>query len=79
MKEHGTTHKCQYCGGEIDYGRLVTSGSFAIGGLTGESVLYRSSKKKGSRINIKVGTCLNCGHIELYIDPKQLKESIKDK
>jgi hypothetical protein len=79
MKEHGTTRKCQYCGGEIDYGRLVTSGSFAIGGITGESVLYSSSKKKGSRIYIGVGTCLSCGHVELFIDPKQLKKSIKNK
>jgi hypothetical protein len=77
MNYEKTSQQCKYCGGEIDYGSLITSGSFALGGVTGEHVLYRSSKKKYSRVGVNCGTCLNCGHIELYLNPKQLKETIK--
>ena len=79
MTNETSSQQCKYCGGEMDYGSLVTSGSFAIGGVTGEDVLYRSLKKKYSRIGVNCGTCLNCGHIELYLNPQQLKESIKKK
>ena len=69
---------CSKCGGtEIDYGSLVTTGAFSIGALTGMDVLYHSSKKKRAKLWIRSYTCLNCGHIELYLDPKQLKDKNK--
>ena len=70
---------CLKCGGtEIDYGSLVTTGAVSFGALTGMDVLYCSSKKrKKKKIWIGSSTCLNCGHIELYLDPKQLKDKNK--
>ncbi|UCE74808.1 MAG: hypothetical protein JSV56_03660, partial [Methanomassiliicoccales archaeon] len=63
--------------GELDYGSLVTSGSFAVGAFTGSSILYRSSNKMLSGEQVLCGTCLDCGHIELYLNPQQLKSTLK--
>jgi predicted nucleic-acid-binding Zn-ribbon protein len=67
--------KCLRCGGtEFDNGKLVTTGAYSLGAMTGMDVLYKSSKeRKNQKIWIGTITCLNCGHIELFLNPKQLK------
>jgi hypothetical protein len=48
-----------------------------MGGLTGESVLYLSQKKNLGKVPVNSFACLDCGHIELYLNPKQLRNVIK--
>ena len=68
---------CSKCGrAEIDYGRLSI-----IGGLyTGEcEVQFRSLKRKTERVWVHASACPNCGYMEMYLEPKNLKEGIKEK
>jgi hypothetical protein len=74
-KESNSKARCPFCSStEIDYGSLVTTEAFAAGAFPGGlDILLKSSNKKTKKVWVRVGTCLNCGHMELFIDPKQLK------
>ena len=66
-----TLRTCPICkNSKFDNGTLVTTSAFSAGALTGLDVLHRSSKK--GKIRIYSSACSNCGHIELYLDPKDL-------
>jgi len=67
--------QCLRCGGtEFDNGKLVTTGTGGIAAVDQLAVVYISSEDRESK-NVWIGTmtCLNCGHVELYLNPKQLK------
>jgi len=63
------THLCPKCTEPLDEGRLMMSGS--------DYIAYISNKQTGM---IRTGTnvtqsraCSNCGYVEMYLDPKELK------
>jgi predicted nucleic-acid-binding Zn-ribbon protein len=67
---------CPKCGKkEIESGSVVTSMTgHAAFSTKYNGVLYRAQESKQDKVaNIFATTCLNCGHVELYLDPKQLK------
>ena len=60
--------ECPKCGGQMDEGRVPTPQKFLIG--------YKSDNQKhfSMETNVqKAKACLNCGYLELYIDPDDLK------
>ena len=66
------TYPCPKCNELMDEGTLSISGSSSIG--------YISKKQTGmirSQTPIKQArACPNCGHVELYLDPKELRAKI---
>jgi predicted nucleic-acid-binding Zn-ribbon protein len=63
--------RCPKCNEPMDEGRLSLSGSTAG---------YVSQKQTGmirkpTEIN-RARACSNCGYVELYLDPKELKQKI---
>ena len=64
-------YRCPRCNEPMDEGRLSMSGSpagYVSNKQTG--MLRRATTIKGAR------ACPNCGHVELYLDPKELKQNI---
>ena len=66
------THPCPKCNESMDVGLLSRSGSSYVG--------YISNKQTGM---LKTATpitlaraCPNCGYVEMYLDPKELKPRI---
>jgi predicted nucleic-acid-binding Zn-ribbon protein len=66
------THVCPKCNGTMDEGYISWSGSGASA--------YISKKQTGM---MRVGTqisqalaCPNCGYVEMYLDPNELKPKI---
>ncbi len=66
------THPCPKCNGPLDDGWLNVTGSSSAG--------YVSKKQTGMlKVVTKIGqarACPNCGYVELYLDPKELKQKI---
>ena len=64
-------HNCPRCNEPMDAGRISLSGS-ALG--------YVSEKQSGmirrATTLKQAHACLNCGFVELYLDPKELKQNI---
>ncbi len=67
-----TANPCPKCHEPLDDGLMVWSGNDSSG--------YISKKQKGM---LKVATlirlaraCPNCGYVEMYLDPKELKNKI---
>ena len=66
------THPCPKCNGTMDEGRMSLTGSGYAG--------YVSNKQTGmlravTKINL-ARACPNCGYVEMYLDPKELKQKI---
>jgi predicted nucleic-acid-binding Zn-ribbon protein len=61
---------CSKCGGKMDTGRVQ-----------GDSLVYYSNlQKKRFKLPVPVSTacaCLDCGHIELYLDAEALNQRIR--
>jgi predicted nucleic-acid-binding Zn-ribbon protein len=75
-KEEINMQTCSKCGeARIERESVVTGvggGASFFGDYTG--VLYHSPNHMQNKVtHIYASTCLSCGHIELYLDPKQLK------
>ena len=71
---------CPICKGqEWDTGYIETSGFPHTGMDWG--VYYTSFDKKfiAPSSNLEADVCLNCGHVVLYVDRKQLKKGLKKK
>ena len=69
-----TPGQCAYCGStDIDIGTFRTGSAFSAGALTGMNVYYLSGKQDRVQTIFSCSTCLNCGHMELFIDPRQIK------
>jgi len=66
------SHPCPKCNEPMDEGLLSVSGSDHVG--------YVSNKQKGMfRVVTKAQlarACPNCGYLEMYLDPKELKGRI---
>ena len=62
------TDKCPKCGGEMDKGRVPIGLRFLVG--------YKSLRHKrwSFEVNPKgARACLQCGFLELYLDPRELE------
>jgi len=66
------THPCPKCNEPMDEGYMSWSGSNQNG--------YVSKKQTGMlRVVTKITlahACPNCGYVEMYLDPKELKQRI---
>ncbi len=63
---------CPKCSGEMDVGRMPIPHKYLFG--------YKSERQKHFAFedNVqKAKACLNCGYLELYIDPEEVKERLK--
>ena len=67
-----TPYPCPKCNEAMDEGRISLTGSGNMG--------YVSNKQTGMlRTVTKINqgrACLNCGYVETYLDPKELKRNI---
>lgn len=65
-----TTHTCPKCNTPMDEGRM--SGSDSAGYVSNKQtgMLRRVTEIKLAR------ACPNCGYVEMYLDPKELKQRI---
>jgi len=65
------TTPCPKCNQPMDEGRLSVSGG---------TIGYVSQKQKGMVRQVTVieqaRACPNCGYVELYVDPKTLKQRL---
>ena len=66
------THPCPKCKHSMDEGRVSPTGSGLLG--------YVSNKQAGvlrtvTKINLG-RACTNCGYVELYLDPEELKRRL---
>ena len=66
------THPCPKCNEPLDEGFVSVTGSGFYG--------YVSRKQTGmlksvTKINL-ARVCLNCGYVELYLDPNELKKKL---
>ena len=66
------THPCPKCKHAMDAGRVSPTG--------GELLVYVSEKqtgmvRQGTQINRGMA-CPNCGYVELYLDPAELKKRL---
>ena len=66
------THPCPKCNETMDEGRLSLTGS--------DYLAYLSNKQTGmirkATMIQQARACLNCGYVEMYLDPKELKSRI---
>lgn len=66
------THPCPKCNEPMDEGTLSMSGSSYTG--------YVSLKQTGMIRTVtkimRAYACTNCGYVEMYLDPKELKTRI---
>jgi predicted nucleic-acid-binding Zn-ribbon protein len=67
---------CPKCGKKD----LWEEGKIISGGMYGIQNLFRPIKKKTLQRSLLMRSfaCKNCGHIEFYINPKELKEILRD-
>jgi hypothetical protein len=73
-EKENTSPRCAYCGStDIDYGSIVTGSATALGAYSGIKTYYRSSKEGRIQVMFSCGICLNCGHMEFFVDPNQIK------
>jgi len=63
------THPCPKCNESMDEGMLSRAGSTYVG--------YISNKQGGMMKTVtpitQARACTNCGYVEMYLDPKELK------
>ncbi len=67
------SNQCPKCGGSMDEGR-VPKGLNLLSG-------YKSSSQKHFSFEInfeKARACLECGYVELYLDPEKLKKKLEN-
>jgi hypothetical protein len=64
-------YRCPRCNETLDEGRVSFSGS-AAGYVSNKQtgMIRKPAAIKGAR------ACTNCGYVELYLDPKELKQNI---
>ena len=66
------SHACPKCNESLDEGRISLTGS--------DYIAYVSNKQTGmirTATTIKQArACPNCGYVEMYLDPKELKSRI---
>ena len=66
------THPCPKCNEALDEGRLSLTGS--------DYIAYVSNKQTGmirkATTITQARACPNCGYVEMYLDPKELKSRI---
>lgn len=66
------THPCPKCNESMDVGLLSRSGSSYVG--------YISNKQTGMLKTVtpitQAHACPNCGYVDMYLDPKELKSRI---
>lgn len=64
-------YRCPRCNEQMDEGRISFGGSTA-GYVSGKQtgMIRRATPIQQAR------TCLNCGYVELYLNPKELKQNI---
>jgi len=66
------TQPCPKCNETMDEGMLTRSGSSYVG--------YISNKQGGMMKTVtpimRARACPNCGYVEMYLDPKELKSRI---
>jgi predicted nucleic-acid-binding Zn-ribbon protein len=65
------TAKCPKCGGEMEEGRIANK--FLFG--------FKSARQKhwSFEANVeKARACLDCGYIEMYVDPQEVKKKLAD-
>lgn len=64
------THPCPKCNETMDEGSLTAS----------DQIGYVSKKQTGMLRTVtkisRARACLNCGYVEMYLDPKELKSRI---
>ena len=64
---------CLRCGGKMDEGRIPSPLKYFFG--------YKSTEQKhfSFETNVeKAKVCLECGHLELFVDPDVLKSKMKE-
>lgn len=67
--------KCPLCGGEFDRGIARTTGSqLHYVSDKGPHDIFGGASVNDPQVNALV--CLDCGHVELYVDPKALRKRI---
>jgi predicted nucleic-acid-binding Zn-ribbon protein len=62
---------CPKCGGKMDEGRIPKGLSWLSG--------YKSLSQKHFSLEVnfeKARACLNCGYIEMYLDPDKLRKKL---
>lgn len=65
------TAKCPKCGGAMEEGRIANK--FLFG--------FKSNRQKhwSFEANVqKAHACLDCGYVEMYVDPQQVKAKLAD-
>ena len=67
----GTSQGCPKCGGKMDEGR-VPKGLSALSGYESNSQKYFSFALHFQ----KARACLDCGYVELYLDPSKLRSKL---
>ena len=69
------TPSCPLCGGEFDRGLVRTTGSrLQYVSDKGPHNIFSGASVNDPQVNALV--CLECGHVEVYIDPKVLRKRI---
>ena len=64
-------YRCPRCNEPMDEGHVSFSGSAAGYVSKKQTGMFRKAATvKGAR------ACTNCGYVELYLDPKELKQNI---
>jgi len=69
---------CEKCGSKnIDYGGIETAE--LLQSAYDPIVYFKSYRKKflTTKTQLNAAACLDCGHVELYIDVKHLRKRIK--
>jgi predicted nucleic-acid-binding Zn-ribbon protein len=73
MNDDKAKRQCLKCGkSNLEFGFLVSTGTY----VGYESVMFRAQNDKiyNKRVaHIYACTCLDCGNVEIYLNPEQLK------
>ena len=64
------SENCPKCGGELDEGAVSNSEGVRFVSNRQKGILKAMTPAKRARV------CLNCGYIELYLDPAELRKRI---
>jgi hypothetical protein len=65
MEKGNNPQYCHRCGGELEFGWLKVYEDY----FAKKAVLFESEKINETRI--AASTCMKCGHLELFIYPKE--------
>jgi predicted nucleic-acid-binding Zn-ribbon protein len=74
-EEENKSGRCAYCGStDIDNGLIVTGSSrWPFDPSSRGGTFYRSSNADSVPVGFFCATCLNCGHMEFFVNPEQIK------